>query len=208
MALELQLPPGKTAPIQLLTRTVGSDVPGAAVGSSIPGVPDGTNPSIYRYTLGAYDEGDYWAQLSGVSNPNGLPFPVRDGVPYVGYSWAQVDVLDPLTPTAPPSIIAGLCNVVFAVTFNGSIVVGAKVSCFLEGKNNTVDGYLASRATGTGTTNASGFCVLTLIQFGQFTRGGVYRLKVFESNGRILQDRRVTVPNTSSSNAEDLVDVA
>ena len=62
MSLELQLPPGKTAPIQLLERVFGSDVPGAPVGSSIAGVPDGLDPTIYRYSLGSYATGDYWAQ--------------------------------------------------------------------------------------------------------------------------------------------------
>lgn len=208
MALELQLPPGRTAPIQLLAKVDGSEVPGASVGSSIPGVPDGSNPTIYRYTLGAYATGDYWAQLSGVSNPNGLPFRVRDSVAYVGLNWTQIDAIAPQVPVAPPQIVAGLCNVIVPVTFNGVAVAGATVHCHLEDKNNTINGFLASRAVETGTTNSSGNCVLTLIQLGQFTRGGIYRLKAYDADGKILHDRRVTVPNTSTANAEDLVGVA
>ena len=207
MAIELQLPPGKTTTIQLLTRVVGSDTPGAAVGSPIPGVLDGTNKSLYRYTLGAYATGDYWGQLSGVSNPNGPSFPIRNGLAYIGFSWAVVDAIAPVAPTAPPAL-AGLCNVVVAVTFNGAPVAGAKVSCYLEEKNNTViSGYLASREVGEGVTDAAGYCVLTLIQQGQFSRGGTYVLKAYDENGKILQDRRVTVPNVTSCNADVLVDV-
>lgn len=205
MALELRLPPGKTAVIQLKVRTVGSNTPGANVGSPITATASGAD---YTFALGSYNTGDYWAQLTGVSDPVGKPFPVRDGIAYVGCSWDQVDVFAPLAPTAPRSIVTGLCNVVVAVTFNGEIVVGANVSCHLEAKNNTLfSGYLASRAVETGTTDALGYCVLTLIQISQFSRGGVYVLKVHDENGKCLQDRRVTVPNTSECNAEDLVDV-
>lgn len=206
MALELQLPPGKTTTVQLFARVVGSDVPGAA-GSSITGVPDGTNPTIYRYDLGGNATGDCWGQLLGVSNPNALPFPIRDSVAFVGLSWSQVDAVAPMPPTVPPAI-TGLCNVMVSATFNGKAVAGGAVHCYLEDKNNTVSGYLASRAVESGVTDASGNCVLTLIQFGQFTRGGVYRLKVYDADGKPLQDRRVIVPNTTTSNAESLTDVA
>jgi hypothetical protein len=208
MALELQLPPGKTTTIQLLTRVVGSDTPGSNVGSSIAGVPDVINPTIYEFNLGAYATGDYWAQLSGVSNPVALPFPVRDSVAYVGYSWDQVDIADPQIPVAPTQPVAGLCNVMVSVTFNGEAVVGGKVLCHLEDKNNTVNGFIASRAVEEGVTDSLGNCVLTLIQFGQFTRGGVYRLKVLGADGKLLHDRRVLIPNTTTANAEDLVDAA
>jgi hypothetical protein len=207
MALELQLPPGKTTTIQLLTRVDGSDTPGSNVGSAISGVPDGSNPTIYRYNLGSYATGDYWAQLSGVSNPNGLPFPVRDGVAYVGYSWDQVDAIAPSPPVAPPQIIEGLCNLMVAVTLNGQAVVGGAVHCHLEDKNNTIGGFLAARTVETGVTDSDGTCVLTLIQFGQFTRGGYYRLKAYDVDGKLLQDRRVVMPNTSTANAESLTDV-
>lgn len=207
MAIELQLPPGKTtATIQLLTRVVGTNTPGAAVGAPIAGVPDGTNPTLYRYTLGAYSTGDYWGQLSGVSTPNGLTFPIRNDVAYIGFSWALIDVIAPIPPTAPPAL-TGLCNVVVAVTNNGAIVAGAKVSCYLEDKNNTLVGYLASREVNEGVTSEAGYCTLTLIQVNRFTRGGVYVLKVYDENGKILQDRRVTVPNLSTCNADSLVDV-
>lgn len=108
-------------------------------------------------------------------------------------------------PVPPPSF-AGLCNVLFAVTYNGNPVVGANVSAALEDENPTVDGYLLSRQITTGTTNASGEAVLTMVQRLQFTRGGVYRVRVSDAQGRVLHDRRVTVPNSSTVNAEDLPD--
>lgn len=204
MAIELQLPPGKTATIQLYSRSVGSDTPGGSVDAPIPGVP-GSNPTVYSFDLGIYDEGDFWGQLSGVSNPNGLHFPIREGVAYIGFTWAEVDVIAPIAPTAPPAL-TGLCNVMVSVTFNGEPVVGGAVHCHLDEKNNTTNGYLASRAIETGVTDSSGNCILTLIQIGQFTRGGIYRLKAYDADGKLLHDRRVTIPNTSSANAEDLAE--
>lgn len=135
MSLELQLPPGKTAPIQLLVRVVGTDVPGASVGSSIAGVPDGTNPTIYRYSLGSYVTGDYWAQLSGVSNPNGLPFPLRNGVAYPGIPWSIVDATVFIPPVIAPPSVANVCRVQLLAR-RGAIAIAARlvITCGTSGR--------------------------------------------------------------------------
>lgn len=199
MLLDLQLVPNKTPVIQLYAR-----VGGAVVGSSITGVVDGTFSYLYRFDIGS-NSGDYDVQLSGVSDPVGPKFPVRNGIAYPGLPWSIIDATI-VVPPVIPSPITGLCNVLIAATFNGDAVVGASVNCTLESKNNTVNGFLASRAVESGVTDASGNCILTLIQFGQFTRGGIYSLRVFDAGGKILHDRKVTIPNASTANAEDLPD--
>ena len=81
------IPPGLTTSIQLKARTVGSDTPGSNVGSPITGTSSG---STYTYAFGAYATGDYWAVLSGVSDPVGSAFPVRDDVGYPYDRWETI----------------------------------------------------------------------------------------------------------------------
>ena len=193
--LQVRKAPTYTLSIQLYAR-----IGGAVVGSVIA-LPE-VSPGVYEGTVPA---GDYDGQLLGFTDPPGPRFPIRDGIGYEGIPWTIIDstiVVPPVVPTP----ITGLCNVLVAATFNGSAVVGGPVHCYLEGKNNTVNGYLVSRAIESGVTDPSGNCVLTLIQFGQFITGGIYRLKVSDADGKPLHDRRVKIPNTPTANAEDLED--
>ncbi len=195
MLLTLQLPPNRTPTIQLYAR-----IGGAVVGSPVTLVEGAA--SIYTCTVPA---GDYNVQLFGLTTPNGLPFPMRDGIAYGGIPWPIIDATI-VVPTIIPSPITGLCNVLVSATFNGTSVAGGSVHCHLDDKNNTVDGFLVSRAVESGVTDSSGNCVLTLIQYGRFTRGGIYRLKVADADGKVLHDRRVKISNTPTANAEDLED--
>ena len=106
----------------------------------------------------------------------------------------------------PPAPFVGLCNVLFSVIHLGNPVGNASVVAILEDENPTVDNYLISRQVTSGITNADGNCVLTMVQFSQFTRGGVYRIKVADPLGRTIHDRKVKIPTLSSANAEDLQD--
>ena len=99
------------------------------------------------------------------------------------------------------------CSVLFTVRLNGSAVEGALCSAILESPYNTTDGYLVSRGTTSGTTDASGNCTLTLIQGGQFVSGGQYRITVAAPGPVLHVNRLVTIPNTATANAEDLVAV-
>jgi hypothetical protein len=81
------IPPGLTTTIQLKARTVGSDTPGSNVGTPISGSSSG---STYTYSLGSYATGDYWAVLSGVSDPAGSAFPVRDDKAYPYSRWETI----------------------------------------------------------------------------------------------------------------------
>jgi hypothetical protein len=115
------------------------------------------------------------------------------------YAMTQVSI-------TPPLAFAGLCNVLFSVIHLGNPVQNASVVATLEDENPTVDNYLISRQVSSGLTDANGNCVLTMVQFSQFTRGGVYRIKVADSLGRTIHDRKVRVPDQPTANAEDLLD--
>ena len=105
-----------------------------------------------------------------------------------------------------PPAFAGLCNVLFSVIHLGQALANASVNAILEDENPTVNNYLISRQVTSGLTDVNGNCVLTMVQYSQFTRGGVYRIKVADSLGRVIHDRKVTVPTSSTANAEDLPD--
>jgi hypothetical protein len=123
----------------------------------------------------------------------------------VGGTVSQTYSMTQIAPT-PPAPFTGLCNVQFSVIHLGMPVPNASVVATLEEENPTVDNYLISRQVTSGVTDANGNCVLTMVQFSQFTRGGVYRIKVADSLGRTIHDRRVKIPSTATANAEDLLD--
>jgi hypothetical protein len=193
--------------LQRYAYTAGSTTVGAAVGSAVTGVVDGVYSHIWNFDVTSWAVGDYWVLLSGASSPNALPWPGRVNATGLHYepTWEAINANHAASPVYP-SAITGLCHVLFAVTFNGAAVQGASVSATLESDNNTTDGYLAARTVEAGTTDASGNCILTLIQFAQFTRGGNYRIRVSDTNRKLLTDRLVVIPATSTANAEDLVD--
>lgn len=189
------IPPGLTTTIQLKTRTVGSDTPGSNVGSPITGTSSG---STYTYALGNYATGDYWAVLSGVSDPVGSAFPVRDDVAYF-IPWAVIDATVSATPTTP-SPITGMCNLLVSTT-NGA---GSRVWAKLADTNNTADQILVGQQVVEDTTDADGNATLVLIRYGQFTAGGTYRIRVANSDRVISNNVLVRMPNTASANLEDL----
>lgn len=106
-----------------------------------------------------------------------------------------------------PPATAGLCTVRFLVqNSSGAAVQGAKVFAELIDDNPTVDTALISRSVLTGTTNASGYVDLTMIQLASFINGGTYSVRVTDSAGKLIHSRNVTVPTLDSCYAEDLVD--
>ena len=188
------IPPGLTTSVQLYVRTVGSDTPGAVVGSAISGTSSG---ATYTYALGAYVTGDYWAVLTGVSDPVGSAFPVRDGVAYFA-EWAIIDAT--IRSDAPtPSPITGICNLLVSTTASGS-----RVWARLADATNTADQILVSQQVVEDTTDVDGNATLSLIQYGQFTAGGTYRIRVADSSRFITHNVLVRMPDTSSANLEDL----
>jgi hypothetical protein len=124
----------------------------------------------------------------------------RDRLP-----WSIIDATI-LVPNLVPNPIVGLCNVTCGVTLNGRSVARAVFTATLEDDNNSVHDWLAARTIDTATTSESGYCILTLIQHAQFTRGGVYRIIGKDPKGRVFLNRRVIIPNTQSAQAENLQD--
>lgn len=143
--MELTLPPGYTAVIQLKTRTVGSATPGANVGSPITGTAVG---SAYTFDLGAYETGDYWGQLTGVSDPAAGPFPVRDDVAYF-MTWELLDMITLIDPV----VVANVTQPTAAKErLIDPIVIGDDYLASVGGRNfewqvNAISGYTAADLT-------------------------------------------------------------
>jgi hypothetical protein len=192
--------------VRRYTYTAGSETVGAVIGSAVAGTVDGIYTHVWDFDVSAWAVGDYWVLIGNAGTPS-LYVPVRVNALGAFYepSWQIMNVAH-AAAVVYPSAITGLCDVLFAVTFNGDAVQGASVSATLEADNNTTNGLLAARTVESGTTDASGNCILTLIQFAQFTRGGNYRIRVSDTNRKLLMDRLVVIPATSTANAEDLVD--
>jgi hypothetical protein len=182
-------------------------------------VRDSTTAPIQYATVRLYRAGETYTQSTNVNGD--ASFSVNDGNWYVSITAANFS----FTPVSlnvsantsqtytmsgsgviPPPPFAGLCSVLFSVIHLGNAVQNASVVATLEDENPTVDNFLISRQVTSGLTDATGNCVLTMVQYSQFTRGGVYRIKVADSSGKILHDRKVKVPTSSTANAEDLPD--
>ena len=92
--LDLQLPPNCTANIQLFRREDR-----LACSEMIVATVDPFDATTYRFDLIGITHGDYLCQLSGISDPNGHPFPLRitsDGIFHADH-WREMDVFFPLT---------------------------------------------------------------------------------------------------------------
>ena len=63
--------------VQRYTYTPGSETPGAVIGTAVTGVVDGTYAHVWNFDVTSWAVGDYWVQVSGVSDPDARPVPVR-----------------------------------------------------------------------------------------------------------------------------------
>jgi hypothetical protein len=106
----------------------------------------------------------------------------------------------------PDATIPGTASVRFVVLDAGTPLAGARVHVLLEDSNSMVNTALVARLPASGVTNSSGYVDITLIQYAQFTKGGIYRVTVSDAAGRRLHERRVKVPSLASLYAEDLQD--
>lgn len=154
------------------------------------------NSGIAEFALDAGAH-SYAIAASGYIQEFGTFTPVQNGVTTVNMQRASV---------VPPAPFVGLCNVLFAITHVGNPVQNARVTAELQDQNPTVDNYLLSKQVVAGVTDANGECILTLVQRAQFTRGGKYRIRAVDQQGRVLHDRIVTILNSPTANAEDLPD--
>ena len=105
-----------------------------------------------------------------------------------------------------PSAITGLCDLLFAVTSNGTAAYKATVSAIVDA-NSTYDGGIVSTTAATAQTDSNGNAILRLLQNATFTAGGIYTLKVTDRQGKLVWEKRCRMPNTTTANAEDLTAV-
>lgn len=188
------IPPGLNASVTLYVRN-SDDTVGDVV-ETYNGTSSGTT---YTFDIQVHASGDYFAQLNGVSDPAASAFPVRDDVAYPGVPWSIVDATITATPTTPDPI-TGMCNLLVSTT-NGA---GGRVWAKLADANNTADQVLVGQQVVEDTTDSDGNATLILIQYGQFTAGGNYRIRVADTARNITHNVLVRMPNTSSANLEDL----
>lgn len=159
--------------------------------------------NLYSYTVPA---GDILVQLTGVSEQDGEPFRVRDGIAYFGQTWQQIDATITVPPVIP-SPITGLCNVLFSVV-NGSGSPVLKASCYAQlDTNSTYASGLAASTVYSAQTDANGLATLVTIRNQEFTSGGIYTLRATDRQGLLVWTKRVRTPNTASANAVDLVPI-
>ncbi len=136
--LTLQLPPSLTPTIQLYAR-----IGGAAVGSPVTMVEG--SASIYTCTV---PSGDYDVILSGVSTPNALPFPMRDGIAYDSLTWELIDMI-----TLIDSVLVNNLSQPTAAKnkLPDPIIIGddylASVGRNFEWQVNAITGYTAANLT-------------------------------------------------------------
>jgi len=180
--------------LQLYANTAG--VIGSSVGSPISGVVT-SELSVWTFDVTAVAVGNYFAQIQDVSDPDAPAFPARKTA-------TQFYETSPtISPT--PSVVSGICNVLFTVVDNGGDPVEkASVYALLE-PNATVSGVLVASTVNSGHTAANGTCTLSLIQYDEFTAGGEYILRVTDRQGKLIWSKRCQIPNTSSAIAEELV---
>jgi hypothetical protein len=86
-------------------------------------------------------------------------------------------------------------------------VQGATITIELEDQNSMLADQVVSRQPLTGATDVDGACYIDMIQFGEFIRGGIYRVQIADPDGRLISHRRVKVPNVSTAKATELIDV-
>ncbi len=184
-----------------VTVSSGSTVPGAIVfarsGSTVVawGQANGSGQLVLNLNSGAY--------TLGVQNMPGYQSFTPQALNVTGNASVTLTLVpQSITPPVTP----GLCTVRFLILDNGNPVQGATVDADLEELNPMVDTALIARVKKHGATNSNGYVDMTLIQFSQFTRGGIYKIRVSDRSGKRLHERRVKVPSQTSCYAEDLID--
>ena len=132
------IPPGYTASVQLYVKSTAT-----TTGSVIALV---YASGVYACTVAS---GDYDVQLLGVSDPDGARFPMRDGVAWIGFTWAQIDMI-----TLIDAVVVN--NVLQPTTakerLEEAIIIGDDYLASVGGRNyewqvNAISGYVAADLT-------------------------------------------------------------
>lgn len=115
----------------------------------------------------------------------------------VAYSLTAVVIPAPSDPA--------LCAVRFVVEKCGVLLENAQVTATLRGDNSRRLHVLIQKCVLTGTTNASGYVDLVMLQSSQFIYGsGIYDILVRSSSGETIHERAITIPSKSTAFAADL----
>jgi len=110
----------------------------------------------------------------------------------------------PPPPIGPAGL--GLCNVAIYFTLSRVPVAGAVARANLVNINSTAPAEQLSNQVLTATTNATGTCMLTLVQKSYFLRGdGVYHITVTAPDRTVAHDFRCTIPDVNSISLTDLI---
>ena len=113
------LPDLSPAPqVQRYTYTPGSETPGAIIGTAVTGVVDGTYAHVWNFDVSAWAVGDYWVQVSGVSDPDARPVPVTVTATDATYYSSWIDF------TRDSAIGAVSAMVTATGTITGPIIIG------------------------------------------------------------------------------------
>ena len=145
MNLELELIPG-LSPAPTLQRYVRTgDVVGASVGAAITGTVHATYTHVWVFDFTGLVAGDYWGVVSGVTTPNGRPFPVRLTATkvYVADSWWQIEVTTAIAAAAGPVTATGLITTPIVIGDDYLASTGRAFSWTIA----ALTGYSAATAT-------------------------------------------------------------
>ena len=131
------IPPGYTASVQLYVKSTATTT-GSVIALDYAS-------GVYTCTVAS---GDYDVQLLGVSDPDGARFPMRDGVAWIGFTWAQIDMI-----TLIDAVVVN--NVLQPTTakerLEEPIIIGddylASVGRNFEWQVNAISGYVAADLT-------------------------------------------------------------
>jgi len=132
--------------VQRYTYTPGSETVGAIIGTAVTGVVDGTYTSVWNFDVTAWAVGDYWVQVSGVSDPDARPVPYRQTLDKATAYTSFVEFL----LDGPSDVVVNTVTQPTATTFkpSGPIIIGDDYLASVGGRNfehivNAISGYSA-----------------------------------------------------------------
>ena len=191
--LRINLPSGyaETAKIRTQLRAGGSWSPLIS--------PESVTGQVYSYIV---PSGDLLVQLVGVSEQDGEPFNVREGVAYFYQTWEQIDATIANPPIIAVPTVANICRVQLRAR-RGGVAVQARVLIICGASGRLADSAFANVAYD-GLTDLDGLLLVDL-PWSSITGVGKYRFKLIDSeSGDVFHDRTVTVPNLPTAVYEEL----
>ena len=154
---------------------------------------------VYSFTV---PSGDQLVQLTGISESDGDPFNVREGIAYFNQTWEQIDATIATPPIIAAPIVANVCRIQLRAR-RGAATVQARVLITCGASGRLSDSAFADVAFD-GQTDATGLLQVDL-PWSSVSGVGRYRFKLIDiETGDVFHDRTVTVPNLSTAVYEEL----